>query len=225
MSEHRNKITKPRRIIADKLRSSLADYPQLQISVQTDAKQMLALKEHYKQQGVKVTMAAIFAKLLAEALKEFPSLNARIDQGEIVTYDEVNMGVAMNSKRGLMVPIVRDAGEKSLPEISREIAGFRDSIENGTITLDSFVGGTVTLSSVANDRADYANSIIVDDQCIIITVMGMRKGIRVVGDEIAIIDAIPICVNWNHAIIDGVIAHEFSKKLVWLMENAMILAK
>lgn len=221
MEERREKISNTRKIIGERLRYSMQTFPQLQWVCKVDMTDLLALKNEMKARGEAASMAAFFVKATAATLMEFPDLNTRAEGDEIIYYENVNVGIAMNTSKGLMVPVIKNAQQKKILEIDEEIKRFHERIESNKAIMDDFIGGTVTVSSVLNNKAEWFNSIITDNECLIIGFAGTRKDIMIdkMGQPV-VKDMMPVCINWNHWITDGVPTSNFVLRFCEIIEDA-----
>lgn len=220
MGEKIVRISAQRKMIGENLKNSILSYPQTRGFCNVDMSGIFALKADLAAKGKKVTMSAFFIKAVAMALTQHPKLNARMEDGHFVYYDVVNVGISVDTPKGLMVPVVKDAEKKSLPEISDEVRSIRKAIDNREITIDAFRGGTVTISSVSDGRMDSIVSIINNSEALIIGFARTRK--LPVVDENDQIVVRPICtmtINLNHYIADGGEQSAYSTTLCDYLEH------
>ncbi|MCB6992559.1 2-oxo acid dehydrogenase subunit E2 [bacterium 210820-DFI.6.37] len=214
MGERREKITGTRKYIADAMLKSVTSYPQARGSIECDMGKLLELQQEYKDKGEKIALSALMIKLVATALKKFPSLNSRIEGDEIIYYDEINCGIGMDIGTGLYVLTIRDADKKTLSEINTEFKGYIKKLQDNTLTYDDIQGSTFTLTNFAGMRPEFFESIITNDQCIIVGIAGIKKKVVVTeDDEMVIRPMCPIIVNMNHAITDGKDIHAMMEYL------------
>ena len=181
---------------------------------------MLALKKELAEAGVKVSVTAIVTAALVKVLTEMPKLNARIEGDELIYYDEINPGMAVNSDKGLYVLTIPDAADMSVVEVGDKINELRDRLFAKKITRDDIVGSTVTLTSLGKCRTDICTSIINNDECLIIGV-GNTKKEAVVEEDGSIVakDMLWLCVNYNHSITDGTPISHFCDRFCEVVEH------
>ena len=144
--------TRRKRISDNLLQSHLATATTLTTFNEIDMSAVIALRERVKektekQHGVKLSFMPFFVKAACLALKDFPIVNAQIDGDEIVYKQYVNMGIAVASDQGLIVPNIKDADQKGLLEISSEIAAVAKRARDGKLTMDDLTGGTFTITN------------------------------------------------------------------------------
>lgn len=220
MGERIVKISKRRRLVGENLKKSVLSFPQTRGFADVDMSGIFALKVSLAEQNQHITIAAFFVKAVATSLALHPDLNARMEEDHFIYYDEVNVGVAVGTPSGLLVPVIKNADKKTLLEISNEIKELRQAIQNQTITLDAFRGGTVTVSSLSDGRMDSIVSIINNNEAMIIG-FGRTRQMPVV-DETGSIVAKPVCtvtLNLNHYIADGIVQSAYSVTLCNMLEH------
>ena len=142
-------MTRLRQRIAERMVQAQTTQALLTSFNEVDLSAVQELRARYKDNfeklhGVKLGFMSFFVKAAIEALKRYPIVNAAVDGGDIVYHEYYDIGVAVSTERGLMVPIVRDADAKSFAEIEREIAGYAARAREGTIAIEDLTGGTFT---------------------------------------------------------------------------------
>lgn len=220
MGEHREKLNHLRRFIADSLRHSVTTHPQASHFCHTDATEMLAWKNELAEQGIKVSVTAIVTAAVVKVLTEMPKLNSRIEGDEVIYYDEINPGMAVNSEKGLFVLTIPDARDMGVKAMGDKINELRDRLFTNKITRDDIVGSTFTLTSLGHCRTDICTSIINNDECLIIGVGNTKKEADV--DEngnIVVRDKLWLCVNYNHSITDGTPISNFCDRFCEVVEH------
>jgi pyruvate/2-oxoglutarate dehydrogenase complex dihydrolipoamide acyltransferase (E2) component len=174
--------------------------------------------------GVRVSYTALFAKIACLVLKEFPLMNSSVEGEEIRIWEDINLGMAVNLERGLIVPVVHQAQEKPLVEICRETDALIDKAQRGALTADDVTGGTYTISNLGSVGGIPGTPILVAGQMGIIALGGIYKQPVVVNDQIVIRQMMRIASTVDHRIIPGVIHHNF--RMLWkryLEEPSMII--
>lgn len=221
MGEKRTKLTRMRRQIGDNLRQSDLHNPKISIFGLCDFTELLQMKAEYQARGEKISDTALFIKATALALAEYPALNSRLEGDEIVTYDSFHAGFAVDTPRGLIVLVARDVQEKPLPELARQVSDTLRRLKEGTLTLDDYKGSTFTVSNMSKAGfGSHATSIINNDECVIVGFGGIHKGVFAdENDRPVVRDACYVTVNFNHAIVDGLIATQFMARLKQILES------
>jgi len=162
-----------------------------------------------KVQGVKLGFMAFFVKAAIEALKRFPVLNASVDGAEILYHEYYDIGVAVSTDRGLMVPVVRDADLKSFADIEKEIAAYAGRARNGTIGIEELTGGTFTITNGGVFGSLLSTPIVNAPQSAILGMHKIQERPVVVNGQIVVRPMMYLAVTYDHRIIDGREAVQF----------------
>jgi pyruvate dehydrogenase E2 component (dihydrolipoamide acetyltransferase) len=179
-----------------------------------------ASKADYAQRGIKLTTLPFVIKAAAMALRCHPQLNASLDleKQEVIFKEYVNIGVAIDSDRGLVVPVLRDVDTKSIPEIARWVAQWAEKVRNGDYTVEDLRGGTFTVSNLGAIGGTYATPIINVPEVAILLVGRSRKMPVVVDDQIAIRLMMPLSLSYDHRLVDGAVAARFLNEVKGYLE-------
>jgi 2-oxoglutarate dehydrogenase E2 component (dihydrolipoamide succinyltransferase) len=162
-----------------------------------------------KEQGVKLGFMSFFVKASIEALKKFPILNASVDGTEIVYHEFYDIGVAVSTDRGLMVPVIREADAKSFGEIEKEIGAYAAKAREGTIGIEDLTGGTFTITNGGVFGSLMSTPIVNAPQSAILGMHKIQERPMVVNGQIAIRPMMYLAVTYDHRIIDGREAVQF----------------
>jgi len=178
------------------------------------------LKEKFqKEYGVNLTFVPFVMKAMAEGVKEFPILNASLRGEEVIFHRRVNIGVAVDTGESLLVPVVKDAGAKNIPDLSREITRLSARAREGKLSLKDIQGGTISLTNAGVYGALLATPIIHQPQSAILW-MGKVMETPVVRDgQIVIRSMIYLCLSYDHRIIMGAQAVRFLQVVKKNLEN------
>jgi pyruvate/2-oxoglutarate dehydrogenase complex dihydrolipoamide acyltransferase (E2) component len=210
-----------RRTIADNLMSSLHGGAQLTIVSETDMTELAQFRQELMldRPEERVTFVDMLVKLLPAALKEFPIMNSAVMGDEILFWGEYHMGVAVALDEGLVVPVVRNADQKSLVAISREIKKLAQKARGNELEPAQFIGGTFTLSSGGKVDVDITTPIINPPENAIqgIGRIGPRPAVH--GGQLAIRTMTYLCLTHDHRVIDGVPAAMFLGRLKEIIED------
>ena len=211
-----------RRSIADNLVGSLQTGAQLTITTTTDLTELSAFRHKlmHRYEGEKITFVDMLAKILATVLKEFPILNSTLRDDEIICWDACHIGIAVAIPNGLVVPVVRDADQKSLLQISREIRELSLKARNNELTPENYSGGTFTLSSGGKVEVEIITPIINPPQNAILAIGKIGPKPAVHGNKLAIRTMTHLCLTHDHRVIDGVPAGQFLGRLKELLEQS-----
>jgi len=215
------KMSRLRTVIARRMVESLQVSAQLTTVVEADVTRIANLRQQAKKdfearEGVKLSFLPFFAKSAIEALKAHPSVNSSIDQeaGTVTYHDAENLGIAVDTERGLLVPVIHDAGDLSLGGIARKIADLAERTRTNKITPDELGGGTFTLTNTGSRGALFDTPIINQPQVAILGVGSVVKRPVVVndaelGEVIAVRSMVYLALTYDHRIVDGADAARF----------------
>ncbi|RPG87158.1 MAG: 2-oxoglutarate dehydrogenase complex dihydrolipoyllysine-residue succinyltransferase [Candidatus Puniceispirillum sp. TMED245] len=222
--EERVPMSKLRQVIATRLKTAQNTAAMLTTFNEVDMSAMMALRSDYRQEfeaafGTRLGFMGIFVHASIKALQEFPAVNAEIDGSDIIYKNYYNIGVAVGTPQGLVVPVVRDAGALGLAEIETRIADFGDRARNGKITPDDMAGGTFTISNGGVYGSPMSTPILNPPQSGILGMHKIEKRAVVVDDAIVIRPMMYLALSYDHRIIDGREAVSFLARIKELVED------
>jgi pyruvate dehydrogenase E2 component (dihydrolipoamide acetyltransferase) len=213
------KMSRLRQTIARRMVESLQVSAQLTTVVEVDVTKIARLRQRAKgeferREGVKLSFLPFFALAAVEALKTYPNVNASIDGDQITYHGAEHLGVAVDTQRGLLVPVIRDAGDLNIAGLSRKIADLADRTRSNRITPDELGGGTFTLTNTGSRGALFDTPIINQPQVAILGTGSVVKRPVVVtdadgGETIAIRSMVYLALSYDHRIVDGADAARF----------------
>ncbi|WP_244884249.1 2-oxoglutarate dehydrogenase, E2 component, dihydrolipoamide succinyltransferase [Carbonactinospora thermoautotrophica] len=215
------KMSRLRQVIAKRMVESLQTAAQLTTVVEVDVTNVARLRERAKKEfeareGVKLTFLPFFAKAALEALKQHPKLNAVIDtEANTVTYHEAeHLGIAVDTERGLLVPVIHNAGDLNLTGLARKIADVAERTRTNRVSPDELSGGTFTITNTGSRGALFDTPIINQPQVAILGTGAVVKRPVVVsdpelGEAIAIRSMVYLALTYDHRLIDGADAARF----------------
>ncbi len=206
--EQRVPMTRLRMRIAERLLEAKNTTAMLTTFNEINMKPVMELRARYKDQfekthGVRLGFMSFFVKAAVEALKKFPAVNASIDGNDIIYHGYFDIGVAVSSPRGLVVPIIRDADQLSLAEIEKQIILFADKAKNGTLSVEEMTGGTFTVTNGGTFGSMMSTPIINPPQS---GILGMHKTYDrpiAVNGAVVIAPMMYVAHSYDHRIIDG----------------------
>ena len=207
--EERVKMTRLRKTIAARLKDAQNTAAMLTTFNEVDMSAIIALRTEYKDafekkhKGIRLGFNGFFVKAVCAALAEFPAVNAEIDGDDIVYKKFVNMGIAVGGASGLVVPVVRDADQKSISEIEAEIAGFAKAAKEGTLKLEQLSGGTFSITNGGVYGSLMSTPILNPPQSAILGMHKIQERPVVVNGQIVIRPMMYLAVSYDHRIIDG----------------------
>jgi pyruvate/2-oxoglutarate dehydrogenase complex dihydrolipoamide acyltransferase (E2) component len=178
-------------------------------------------KKDYAEAGVKLTSMPFIIKAVALALEKHPVINASIDMEsrQIIYKDYISVGVAVDTDRGLVVPVLRNLENAGIPQIAKSLVGLSENARSGNYTVDDLRGATFTISNLGAIGGTYSTPIINPPQVAILLVGRTRKMPAVVDDEVAIRDMMPLSLTYDHRLVDGAAAARFLNEVKGLLES------
>ena len=210
-------ITGMRKSIADHMRTSLSNTAQLSFFMDIDVTEAQLLKKQSSSNKITISLAHIITKACALALGKTPQLNTVISDGDILEFKQVNIGIAVALKDGLIVPVIRNADQKTLEEIASETTNFAERAKQGTLNPDEVLGGTFTLSVLG--VVDGFTPILNSGQSGILGVGRSTEKPVVQRKEIVIREMSTVSLTVDHQVIDGAVAVQFLRRLQQLIER------
>lgn len=210
----RRRMTGLRKTIADRLVAVKNQTAMLTTFNEIDMTQILAIRareqENFqKRNGVKLGFMSFFVKAAVAALKEFPDVNSYIDVSEIVTFHTYDICIAVSTERGLMVPVIRGADQKTFGQIEQDIALFAKKAREGTISIDDMRGGSFTITNGGVFGSMLSTPILNPPQSAILGMHTIVKRAVVVNDQIVIRPIMYLALSYDHRIVDGREAIQF----------------
>jgi 2-oxoglutarate dehydrogenase E2 component (dihydrolipoamide succinyltransferase) len=215
------RMSRARQLIARRMVESLQTSAQLTTVVEADVTEIARLRARAKaafeaREGVKLTFLPFFALATVEALKVHPRLNALIDTeaGQVTYHDAEHLGIAVDTERGLMVPVIRNAGDLNIGGLARKIADLAERTRAGQVSPDDLTGGTFTLTNTGSRKALFDTPIINQPQVGILGTGAVVKRPVVVedpalGEVITVRSMVYLALTYDHRLIDGADAARF----------------
>jgi pyruvate dehydrogenase E2 component (dihydrolipoyllysine-residue acetyltransferase) len=226
------KLSRLRRVIAARMVESLQTSAQLTTVVEVDVTSISRLRDRVKsgfeqREGVKLSFLPFFAKAAVDALKTYPQVNASIDTdaGEVTYHDAEHLGVAVDTERGLLVPVIKDAGDLSIAGLARKIADLAARTRENKVTPDELSGGTFTLTNTGSRGALFDTPIINQPQVAILGTGTVVKRPVVIddpnlGETIAVRQMVYLALTYDHRLVDGADAARFLTAIKQRLEEA-----
>jgi pyruvate dehydrogenase E2 component (dihydrolipoamide acetyltransferase) len=216
-----------RRTIARRMTQS-AQNPHITMITEIDMTEVVELRkeinEHVeKKHGIRVSFNDIIVKAVADTLEQFPKFNATLVGNDLVMFDEVNIGVAMATGDGLIVPTVRDANKKSITEIALETKDFGKRAQKNELTAEELTGSTFTVSNLGPFKVDLFIPVINPPETAILALGQIKKKPIVIDDMIAIRSMMMASCAVDHRILDGAPAGQFLAALKETLENPFMM--
>ncbi|MFK7765867.1 MAG: 2-oxo acid dehydrogenase subunit E2 [Mariniblastus sp.] len=221
---HVEKMPKIRQTIARKMHESWTTCPRVTNFDDADVTALEEIRKNSKQEyaagGVKLTSMPFLIKAVAMALKSHPVINASVDleAGQIIYKDYVNVGIAVDTERGLVVPSLRSADKMGIPDIARQLGTMAENVRSNNFSIDDLRGGTFTISNLGAIGGTYSTPIINTPETAILLVGRSRKLPVVVDDEVKVRLMMPLSLSYDHRLIDGGAAARFLNEVIGYLE-------
>jgi len=220
-------LTPLRRTIARRMTQS-AQNPHITMITEIDMTEVVELRNEInerveKKHGIRVSFNDIIVKAVADTLDRFPKFNATLVGNELVMFDEVNIGVAMATDDGLIVPTIRDANKKSITEIAIESKDFGKRVKENKLKPEELTGSTFTVSNLGPFNVDLFIPVINPPETAILALGQIKKKPVVIDDTIAIRSTMMASCAVDHRVLDGAPAGQFLAALKETLENPFMM--
>lgn len=223
------KMTRIRKVIGDNMVKALHEQAQLSSVVEVDITKLMRLRAQAKdsfaaREGVKLSPMPFFVKAAAQALKAHPAVNARInvDEGTITYFDTENIGIAVDSEKGLMTPVIKRAGDLNIAGISKATADLAGKVRANKITPDELSGATFTISNTGSRGALFDTIIVPPNQVAILGIGATVKRPAVIeteeGTVIGVRDMTYLTLSYDHRLVDGADAARYLTAVKAILE-------
>lgn len=224
-TEKRVPMTRVRATVAKRLVEAQSNMAMLTTFNEVDMTEVMALRSKYKDlfekshNGVRLGFMSFFVKAATEALKRFPAVNASIDGSDIVYHGYADVGVAVSSDRGLVVPVLRNAELMSLAEIEGGIANFGKKARDGKLTIDEMTGGTFTITNGGTFGSMMSTPIVNPPQAAILGMHNILQRPMAINGQVVIRPMMYLALSYDHRLIDGKEAVTFLVTIKNLLED------
>ncbi|KRP60077.1 2-oxoglutarate dehydrogenase complex dihydrolipoyllysine-residue succinyltransferase [Pseudomonas trivialis] len=224
-TEKRVPMTRVRATVAKRLVEAQSNMAMLTTFNEVDMTEVMALRSKYKDlfekshNGVRLGFMSFFVKAATEALKRYPAVNASIDGTDIVYHGYADVGVAVSSDRGLVVPVLRNAELMSLAEIEGGIAGFGKKARDGKLTIDEMTGGTFTITNGGTFGSMMSTPIVNPPQAAILGMHNIIQRPMAINGQVVIRPMMYLALSYDHRLIDGKEAVTFLVTIKNLLED------
>lgn len=221
----RERMTNLRKTVSRRMVQSWTTIPKIDQFDDADITELLALRKKYapfyQKKDAQLTVTSFLLVAVVQALKKHPMANASIDEasGEIVYKDYYHVGIAVDTEAGLIVPVLRDVDKKSMLDLSRELPQLVEKTRQRKVSLDELQGGTFTISNQGSIGGSHFTPIIYAPQ---VAILGVGQGAAkpvVVENKVAIRTLLPLCLSYDHRLLDGANAVHFLKDIIDRLET------
>lgn len=220
-------LTKMRKVVAKRLQESKVTAPHFYVDVTADATELTIFKEMLEKNSEKfntrITFNDIIIKLVSQALKEYPMVNATFLPDRIRLYRAVHIGVAVAMDEGLVVPVIRNTDQKSISQISREVTERVEKARHKKLLPAEYTGGTFTVTNLGMFGVESFHAIINPPESAILAVSAIIEKPVVVDDEIKIRPCLALSLAVDHRVVDGAMAARFLARVKELIETPALM--
>ncbi len=226
--EKRVPMTRLRQRVAQRLLSASQDTAMLTTFNEVNMKPIMDMRKAYgdrfeKRHGTRLGFMSFFVKAATEALKRFPAVNASLDGNDIVYHGYYDIGVAVSSDRGLVVPVLRDTDRMNLAEVEKSIIDYGSKARDGKLGIDDMTGGTFTISNGGVFGSLLSTPILNPPQTAILGMHKIQQRPMAVNGEVVILPMMYLALSYDHRMIDGKEAVSFLVTLKDLVEDPALL--
>lgn len=218
-------VTGIRKAIAANMVRSKHEVPHAWMMVEVDATNIVeyrnSIKDEFKEkEGFNLTFFAFFVKAVAQGLKEFPQMNSMWAGDKIIQKKDINISIAVATDDALFVPVIKNADEKTIKGIAREISELAVKVRNGKLKAEDMQGGTFTVNNTGSFGSVQSMGIINYPQAAILQVESIVKRPVVMNDSmIAVRDMVNLCMSLDHRVLDGLVCGRFLARVKEIIEN------
>lgn len=218
-------VTGVRKVIATNMLRSKHEIPHAWTMIEVDVTNLVAyrdsLKEEFKKkEGFSLTYFAFFVKAVATALKEYPIINSTWSADKIVQKKDINISIAVATEDALYVPVIKNADDKSIKGIAREISDLAQKVRTGKLSSADMQGGTFTVNNTGSFGSVQSMGIINYPQAAILQVESIvKRPVIMNGGMFAARDMVNLCMSLDHRVLDGLVCGRFLKRVKEILEN------
>jgi pyruvate dehydrogenase E2 component (dihydrolipoamide acetyltransferase) len=221
----RKQLEPLRRRTAEQMSLAWSLIPHVTHHDQADITELDAFRRQQDKQGPKLTVTAFVLKASAVVLKQFEQVNASLDQaaGQLILKRYYHIGVAVDTDRGLLVPVIRDVDKKSVHELAQELTGLAERARARKLTAEEMRGGTFTITNLGGIGGTGFSPIVNYPEAAILGLSRARLQPIVRDDQIVPRLMLPLSLSYDHRIIDGADAARFTRRIAEMLENPMVM--
>jgi len=216
-------LTGVRKIVSEGMATSVHTAARVTLFREVDVTEFVRLRQRFKEQGASISYNDILVQICAVALREHPEANARLGNGEIEHLDRVNVGLAVETDRGLLVPVIHNADRLSISRVAAESARLVEAARTGRSLPDDLSGGTFTITNLGMFGVEGFTPVINLPECCILGVGRILRKPVVIGedDTLAVRPMMTISLVFDHRVIDGATAARFLDRIAQLIQDPL----
>lgn len=220
--ESRQVLKGVRKVVGKRMFESYSQVPTVMQSMKVDMTELLEFRKKVNEdRNEKISLNDFILKATAIAVKEMPHVRTMVDEDELVTYKEANIGFAVAVEEGLYVPVIKNADLLSVGAISRQAKELAEKARNGTIRPDEYSGGTFSVSNMGMFDVYTFNPIINQPESGILGITGIEEVLKLTDGQVTVRKEAVLCMSYDHRVMDGVGAARFKKRVKELIEHPM----
>jgi pyruvate dehydrogenase E2 component (dihydrolipoamide acetyltransferase) len=208
-----------RGVIADRLSASWNERPQVTLYSEIDATNLVKLRKQVMETLGKISYNTFLLKACAQALVEYPHLNVQLTDQELISLNEIHIGLAVDTERGLMVPVIKNPDKKEIDEINEDLSDLVDRTLKGKLLPGEYSGGSFTITNLGSFGIDSFSPIINPPETAILGVGRIVEKPAARDGELIIRDSLTLSLSFDHRLIDGAPAAQFLHRICELLEN------
>lgn len=218
----RIKLTGVRKVIAERMVQSVREIPHVTEHIRVSVDKLYSLKDELTTSlEIKLTFTDLIAKIVVKSIKEFPLINTTLQNDEIIYLNDINLGIAVATEKGLIVPVVKNAGDIKFLELVNIIKELTSKAKDSKLSLDDLEGGTFTITNLGMFNIDSFTPIIFPGQTAILGVNTIYEELRYRDEEIVTEKVMKLSLSFDHRVIDGADAAKFLSILKRNFENPL----
>lgn len=227
--ETREKMSGIRKAIAKAMVNSKTKAPHVTLLDEVDVTELVAHRKRFKEvaldQGIKLTYLPYVVKALISASKKFPILNAAVDDetDEIIYKHYYNIGIAADTDKGLLVPVVKDADRKSLFEISQDINELAEKARNGKLTAEEMKGASNTITNIGSAGGQWFTPVLNYPEAVILGIGRIQEKPVVRNGEVVVAPVLALSLSFDHRIVDGATGQEALNQIKRLLNDPQLI--
>jgi pyruvate dehydrogenase E2 component (dihydrolipoamide acetyltransferase) len=225
--DERVSLSQMRRTIARRMAESTRTVPHFYLTTVVDATELGELRKQINAQtadaGIKISFNDLIVKAAARAIRQVPEVNVSFAEDSLIRHSHVNVGIAVATERGLIVPVVRDVDQKSIGQIAREARDLAERANAGKLQPPDYSGGTFTVSNLGMFGVEQFQAVINPPESAILAVGAITREPAEYQGEIALRDRLRLTLSVDHRALDGAIGARYLQALKALLEKPMLL--
>lgn len=215
-------FTRTRQFIAKKMMDSVSHKPRVSLVTTVDCEKLIEVREKLKKYA-KTGYNEIIAKACGMALRKYPEMNCITEENGYRIMKTVNIGVAVDTSEGLLVPVLKNVESKGILKLTKEFGELVEKARNGALSIDEMSGGTFSISNVGMFGVESFDPIINSPECLILGVGCMKECVSVVRHEMCIRTCMKLSLSFDHAVFDGAAAARLLKEIKDLLEDPVMM--